>query len=122
MIRSCIAIARLTAATLSLFSALSGLVIAGDISRREPRFLKDHPHGSRYVREADHGYINYPCATYWTSGRAIDHWTLGEGGTYGSFDVSPSPWSYYFIAPYSYQYRPTNGTGFCGIDCLDCRN
>ncbi len=124
MIRSCLTLARLAAATVSLATVLCASTLAGDHLHREPTFSKGHCRGCRYTRETNHGLIHYPCATYWASGDAansVDRWDTTDRPTYSSYEITPSPWAFSSIAPYTHQFHSSSiGTGWG--DCGDCRN
>ena len=115
-------IVRLAASSVFLFAFNLSLATAGDHFRREPTFSHGSCHSSRYTREANHGTIYYPCATYWASGDAVNHWDASGSPSSYSYDIAPSPWAYRTITPYIHQYHLFEGTGFCVSECYDCRN
>jgi hypothetical protein len=124
MFRFSQSIARVAASSVFLFAFNLNVAMAGDQFRREPTMSHLSCKSCRYTRETNHGLIHYPCATYWTSGDAIDHWGNidSPASGYSSHDITPSPWAYRTIAPYAHQYRSFNGTGFGASGCYDCRN
>jgi hypothetical protein len=116
---------RLTASGVVLFAFNSSLASAGDHFRREPAISHWSHHTGRYTREVDHGLIHYPTATYWASGipvEPVDRWDATGTPQAFSYDITPSPWAYRFIAPYKHQYHSFDGTGYFSSECYDCRN
>lgn len=100
-----------------LFCFTSPLAGAGECLCREPRL----PHGRcpscGSLREADHGLIHYPNASYWASGTPLSEWA-GGAHCHSFTPAAPSPWAYHSIAPYAAHYHFFYGDS----DWLDCRN
>jgi hypothetical protein len=116
---------RLTTSGVWLFAFNLSAASAGDHLRREPTMSHWSQSSGRYTREANHGLIHYPTTTYWASGShldSVDRWDATDTPSYSSYDVAPSPWAYWSIAPYKHQYHSFNGTGYFSSDCCDCRN
>src|SRR5262245_33912381 len=117
--------ARITTGSVILFAFHLNIASAGDHWRREPTTSHVSWKAGRYTREANHGYIHYPNASYWTSEATpgeVDRWDATDTPSFFSYDVAPSPWAYRSIAPYRHQYYSSEGTGYYMGDCCDCRN
>ena len=123
MFRSCLVLARLAAATISLVSIFPTSAGASDHFRREPNLSRGQCDSCRYSRETNHSLIHYPSVTYWTSGDALDRWDNDSCQPgYSTGLIAPSPWAYRSIAPYAHHYRFSYGESYGWGNCVDCRN
>jgi hypothetical protein len=81
-----------------------------------------HGHGQVYSREANHGLMHYPHATYWGSGDGQERWGAADHPGYSPTKVAPSPWAYHSITPYARHYHFFYGSSYGWGGCFDCRN
>ena len=122
MVCSFASLARRAASAVLLISIMPQVVNASDCSCRESRRFHRQLHWSASQREADHGLIRYPNATYWWSGDNKEEWRDAETPPSGSTRIAPSPWSYHSIAPFASQYHFFYVSSYDGDEPHDCRN
>jgi hypothetical protein len=118
MYGSLLYLARLTCRVVVLLSATTSLAKGEDCSWR----CSGHRWHRSYSREANHGLIHFPGATYWGSGDTRNRWDAGQTAGYPTKPIAPSPWAYRSIAPYSAHYHFHYGDSYGWDGCFDCRN